>query len=310
MRVQTSYDSALPRVLVITLGHSPRADLIDEVFSQLGRPLDVTELGLLDGLSGIEIEELRAERGQQIIVTCLANGAPIKLSRAKIAQRAYSVIASIPPGAYALVVLMTTGIFRELKSTCPTVNTQRSVESAIISMAAEGDTVGVVFPAKRQMSEVDIPALSLFDVRVSHAKHGNREELHSAAKGLKDCAYVVLNSVGFTECDRELVAALTEKPVILPRRIIVGSIHLILSAALQYAPSVFTAGVRGRIDRLTNRERQVMSLVCEGLSNKAIGKQLNISYKTVEIHRSNVLKKMETQSSGALIRLVVGAGLT
>ncbi|WP_417210388.1 AroM family protein [Antarctobacter sp.] len=308
--MQISPDPPTPRVLVVTIGHSPRPDLIDEVFSRLKLPLDATELGLLDGLSGTEIDEMRAGRREPVIVTSLANGATIELSRAKTAQRAFSVIAAIPPGAYALVVLMTTGIFRDLESTCPTVNTQRAVESAIISMAAEGETVGIVFPAERQVGEVDIPALSLFDVRVDYARHGNTADLERAAGALADCAYIVLNSVGFTENDRELVAALTGKPVILPRRIIVSSIQLILSTARQPASSVFAERVQDRVDRLTNRERQVMSLVCEGLSNKAIAQQLDISYKTVEIHRSNVLKKMEAPSSGALIRLVVGAGLT
>jgi DNA-binding NarL/FixJ family response regulator len=60
--------------------------------------------------------------------------------------------------------------------------------------------------------------------------------------------------------------------------------------------------------RLTPRERQVLSLVAEGLSNKAIARQLGISPKTVEIHRSNVMSKMEVTSSGALIRMVVSAG--
>ncbi|UIY31246.1 LuxR C-terminal-related transcriptional regulator [Neorhizobium galegae] len=60
--------------------------------------------------------------------------------------------------------------------------------------------------------------------------------------------------------------------------------------------------------RLTPRERQVLSLVAEGLSNKAIARQLGISPKTVEIHRSNVMSKMEVTSSNALIRMVISAG--
>ena len=63
-----------------------------------------------------------------------------------------------------------------------------------------------------------------------------------------------------------------------------------------------------RVNRLTPRERQVMSLAAEGLSNKAIARQLGISPKTVEIHRSHVMAKMEVTSSAALIRLVVQAG--
>lgn len=57
---------------------------------------------------------------------------------------------------------------------------------------------------------------------------------------------------------------------------------------------------------LTPRERQVMSLVAEGLSNKAIGRQLDISPRTVEIHRAKMMEKMGAASVGALIRMVLG----
>ncbi len=47
--------------------------------------------------------------------------------------------------------------------------------------------------------------------------------------------------------------------------------------------------------------------MAEGLTSKAIGRQLAISPKTVEIHRSKVMGKMEVGSLGALIRLVMAA---
>ena len=73
------------------------------------------------------------------------------------------------------------------------------------------------------------------------------------------------------------------------------------------SPSI-PAVVAERLCNLTARERQVRSLSAEGLSNKAIARQLGISPKTVEIHRSNMMRKMEVSSSGALIRMVVEAG--
>ena len=62
-----------------------------------------------------------------------------------------------------------------------------------------------------------------------------------------------------------------------------------------------------RIQALTPRERQVMSLVAEGMSNKAIARQLAISPRTVEIHRARMMTKMGAVSVGALIRLVLAS---
>ena len=56
---------------------------------------------------------------------------------------------------------------------------------------------------------------------------------------------------------------------------------------------------------LTVRERQVVQLIAEGHSNKAIAKLLNISLKTVETHRSAVMRKLNLRSSAALVRYAV-----
>lgn len=64
--------------------------------------------------------------------------------------------------------------------------------------------------------------------------------------------------------------------------------------------------VRERMELLTPRERQVLDLVVEGLSSKEIGQRLHVSCKTVEMHRSRIMKKMKTQSVANLVRIVVG----
>ncbi|HHF7372963.1 response regulator transcription factor [Legionella bozemanae] len=58
-----------------------------------------------------------------------------------------------------------------------------------------------------------------------------------------------------------------------------------------------------RLDRLTKRERQVMDLVIEGKLNKQIAHELDISISTVEVHRANVMRKMETKTLAELIKI-------
>lgn len=58
-----------------------------------------------------------------------------------------------------------------------------------------------------------------------------------------------------------------------------------------------------RFHRLSPRERQVMSLVVSGRSNKAIGLELNISPRTVEFYRKRVMEKMGAESLPDLIRI-------
>jgi two-component system, LuxR family, response regulator DctR len=55
--------------------------------------------------------------------------------------------------------------------------------------------------------------------------------------------------------------------------------------------------LRQRHDELTDRERDVMRLVTEGLPNKLIADQLSISVRTVEVHRARVFDKMGVKSA-------------
>jgi two-component system response regulator DctR len=62
--------------------------------------------------------------------------------------------------------------------------------------------------------------------------------------------------------------------------------------------------LQSRLCELTERERDVMHLVLEGLPNKLIADQLEISVRTVEVHRSRVFDKMEVKSAVELANLM------
>lgn len=62
--------------------------------------------------------------------------------------------------------------------------------------------------------------------------------------------------------------------------------------------------VEQRISGLTSRQREIMNLVVEGHLTKQIAKSLGISAKTVEVHRSNVTKRMGVASVAQLVKIV------
>jgi FixJ family two-component response regulator len=65
--------------------------------------------------------------------------------------------------------------------------------------------------------------------------------------------------------------------------------------------------IRRRMSQLTPREREVLELVTQGKANKVIAGDLNVSQRTVEIHRARVMEKMGANSLAHLVRMVIEA---
>ncbi|MDN8618580.1 response regulator transcription factor [Variovorax ginsengisoli] len=75
-------------------------------------------------------------------------------------------------------------------------------------------------------------------------------------------------------------------------------------AAIREAPETEThQGLAKRIAGLTDREREVLSLALKGLPSKIIAKELTISHRTVEQHRSRLLEKLDVGSITELLRM-------
>jgi len=61
--------------------------------------------------------------------------------------------------------------------------------------------------------------------------------------------------------------------------------------------------------RLSNRELQVLEGLLSGMSNKAVGAKLHISERTVEVHRSRIMRRLGVESFAELVRMSVQAGI-
>jgi FixJ family two-component response regulator len=70
------------------------------------------------------------------------------------------------------------------------------------------------------------------------------------------------------------------------------------------------SSLKGRLGRLTPRERQVFALVVTGLLNKQIAGRLGTCERTIKVHRARIMKKMEAGSVAELVRMAVRLGPT
>ena len=78
----------------------------------------------------------------------------------------------------------------------------------------------------------------------------------------------------------------------------------------QYLPPGVLEGTEHKLSPhgLTPRELEVLSLICSGQPSKTIASELGVSLKTVEFHRSNLLKKTDAGSTAHLVQLATRLG--
>jgi len=93
-----------------------------------------------------------------------------------------------------------------------------------------------------------------------------------------------------------------EKPLDLQE--MVDAIRRAIDIDIDRRSSSASAGeIQRRFARLSPREAEVMELVVRGAANKEVAAQLELSPKTVEVHRANVMRKTEANSLAELVRL-------
>ena len=136
----------------------------------------------------------------------------------------------------------------------------------------------------------DAPRTQVLVLTMHHSEELAHQVLRAGARGY------VLKS----DADRELIAAVDS----LQRHRSFRTPNL--GGPPQGEPGTLTVGVDAD---LTPREREIVQLVAEGRSSKEVAAMLQISIKTVESHRTNVMRKLRIRSVSQLVRYAVRNGI-
>ena len=136
--------------------------------------------------------------------------------------------------------------------------------------------------------------LALFDQLVEKKLHHSMPVIFLTGHGDVPMAVAAVKRGAFDFC---------EKP--FSDNALVDRIEQALSLSQEQVAGVQTQGkLRRRLSELTERELEVMHLVVDGLPNKRIADQLDISVRTVEVHRARVFDKMDVKSAVELSNML------
>jgi protein AroM len=315
---------SIPRLAFVTIGQAPRDDVVPELLGLL----DLTpgefvaeEFGALDGLTPADIAPHPPGPRERSLYTRLADGSHVVVGAGFVARRLDALLKRVDEGGFDLIVLITTGLFRPLRLHTRLVHGQEVVDAWIAALIMGDCELGMIYPLQSQETRFAQGTLIQNSRAVGAA--GDTAVLEEAAAHLGKAELILMHSVGYTEAMARRIATATRKPVVTARRIIAGAVRLQL-AAWSGRPDVAAGGTANTIegtegssllDRLpqpaeplTPREWDVLAGVMGGEANKAIGRRLGISHRTVEVHRARAMAKFNADSVAALMRRALIAG--
>lgn len=206
----------MKRIGLVTLGQSPRTDILPDMMMILGQEFEILEAGALDDYTFQEVERLPIREGDEILVTRMRDGREVKVTKSFIVPLIQRRISELEKEV-EIILLLCTGRFPEFKSRALIV-TPSEIVRGVINAAMRRGRLGVIYPAKEQTvhahKEWSREGLEIYADAAS--PYGPEEEIVALAERLaeKNLDLILLNCMGFGYRTKLLIREKTNRPVI------------------------------------------------------------------------------------------------
>lgn len=212
-----------PLIGCLTIGQSPRPDIVGEMKELLLRKYLLVEAGALDGLSDEQLLEAEASDGEAFYVTLLRNGTEVHVSEHALERLLEAKIKLLERRGADLAVLLCTGEFPPLKSAIPFFRSSEIVKEQVLR-AYRDKKIAVVIPSQDQK---DYLSSRWAQAGVEHdlydcLPYRETEQCRALCASLResDADFIVLDCIGFTLEMARIFRQLTGKRVLLSREMI------------------------------------------------------------------------------------------
>jgi len=209
------------KIGMITIGQSPRNDVVTEIKDILG-PLEIIERGCLDELTKEQMERLKPKEREPFLVTLLRDGSSIQVSREKVTNLLQQRIQELENEDANLIVLLCTGDFTNLQSKKLIIEPGKLIRELVRGILTEEKKLGIIIPSFEQIEQTKKKWGDVNLVVAVASPYENQEELQEAARKLqaKNVHLTVLDCIGYTRQMKQKVKEITGKPVILSRTVV------------------------------------------------------------------------------------------
>lgn len=214
----------MKKIGALTVGQSPRVDVTADIAPILAPEIELLEAGALDGLTPAEIDALRPQPGEQVLVSRLQNGGQAVMAEPRLVPLLQKQIDRLQSQGVPLIVMLCTGEFPPgLHAQVPLVYPSRLLDGVVRALSPRG-RIAVIAPDESQLPQLRerwSAAASYVELRAA-SPYGDMDAVRKAAQSLRgaDVDLVVLDCIGYTAAMRDEVRTLTGLPVALPRTLV------------------------------------------------------------------------------------------
>lgn len=215
----------------VTIGQSPRQDIISEISGMLGPGIAILERGALDGLRQEKIRKLKPERGDFSLITRLRDGSSVVVGKKKILPLLQRQIKSLEEEPVRLIALLCTDEFPTLESHRVLLRPSRLLFSSVVSIIKKGK-VGIFVPLEEQKGKT-IKKWKKTGLSVVIEALNPYQESPEGRRGIErmrdeNVDLIVLDCIGYSLRTKSALKKEIGKPVLLPRTVLARAIKELL----------------------------------------------------------------------------------
>ncbi|MBW1864462.1 MAG: AroM family protein [Deltaproteobacteria bacterium] len=220
------------KIGIITIGQSPRKDVVPEMTLFFGNNVEVLEAGALDGLTPDQVKTYYPENGMTHLVSRMRDGTEIIVAKEKLIPRIETAIIDLNRKSVSLILLLCVGNFPQFQSACLIVEPQKIVDHCIEGLIGASHRLGIVIPIAEQedwVRETFSELTTSITVTVA-SPYAGQNDLLAAAAILNEaaCDLIVMYCMGFNRQLTRPIREITAKPVIVSSAIVARTIGELL----------------------------------------------------------------------------------
>ena len=221
------------KIGAITIGQSPRDDVVGDILPILGEEVTLLQAGGLDGLSREEIQGFAPSPSDYVLISRLRDGSSVVFAERYILPRLQRCIETLEDQGAQLILFLCTGDFPPVfHSKVPLIFPCKVLNGLVPALASRGK-IAVVTPTQQQVAQSEKKWREYVAemTAIPASPYGPPEELEQAARQAAelDVDLVVMDCIGYTVEMKEHFQAVSGKPVVLSRTLAARVVMELLS---------------------------------------------------------------------------------